>query len=228
MRRVLLALAALALAAPMATAQVGQNEQKRIDNAAAVLRDMTDIPQDIWQKANCVGVIPSVKKAAFVFGGEYGKGVVSCRTANGWSAPAFFELERGSWGLQAGGEMIDFVFLVMNQTGIEHLLQDKFTLGGAGSVAAGPVGRNATAATDLQMHAEILSYSRSQGLFAGINLNGGVLKPDKDANTDMYGPNVTSRQILVAGTVKPPATARPFMTALVQANNESQGQPAIK
>jgi lipid-binding SYLF domain-containing protein len=189
---------------------------------------MTNIPSEVWQKANCVGVIPSVKKAAFIVGGEYGKGVVSCRTSNGWSAPAFFELERGSWGLQAGGQMIDFVFFVMNQAGIEHLLQDKFTLGGAGAVAAGPVGRNATASTDLMMHAEILSYSRSQGLFAGIDLNGGVLKPDKDANADMYGPNATSRQILIAGTVQPPATARPFMAALVQANNEAQGQPAIK
>ena len=228
MRTVMLALVTLVLAAPVASAQVGRNEQKRIDNGAAVLRDMTDIPQDIWQKANCVAVIPSVKKAAFIVGAEYGKGVASCRTANGWSAPAFFELERGSWGLQAGGQTIDLVLLVMNQSGIEHLLQDKFTLGASGSVAAGPVGRNAAAATDAQMHAEILSYSRSQGLFAGIDLNGGVLKPDKDANADMYGANVTSRAILIAGTVRPRAIARPFMTALVQANNEYQGQPAIK
>jgi lipid-binding SYLF domain-containing protein len=215
-----LVLVTLMFAAPLANAGVSEAEQKRIQNAASVLRDMTDIPPEIWQKANCVGVIPSVKKAAFMFGGEYGKGLVSCRTANGWSAPAFYELEKGSWGLQIGGQTIDLVFLVMNQSGIEHLLQNKFTLGAGGSVAAGPVGRNANASTDAQLHAEILSYSRAQGLFAGIDLSGGVLKPDKDANANAYGPNVTSREILLTHTVTSPPAARPFVAALAAQNRE--------
>jgi lipid-binding SYLF domain-containing protein len=207
-----------------AFAAISTAEQKRIDNAARVVRDMTNIPPDIWQRANCVLVIPSVKKAAFMFGGEYGKGVASCRTANGWTAPAFFELEKGSWGLQIGGETTDLVLLVMNQSGIEHLLQDKVSLGANGSLAAGPVGRSASADTDAMLHAEMLSYSRSQGAFAGIDLSGGVLKPDTDSNTDAYGASVTARQILLTHTVTAPAAARPFLTALVATSRE--GQPA--
>jgi lipid-binding SYLF domain-containing protein len=224
-RTVVLSVAILALVAVGAEAAQGQGEQKRVENAALVLRDMTNIQPDVWQRANCIVVIPSVKKAAFVFGGEYGKGVASCRTPSGWSAPAFFELEKGSWGLQIGGETIDLVLMVMNQSGIEHLLQDKFTLGAGGSLAAGPVGRNATAETDAQLHAEILSYSRSQGLFAGIDLSGGVLKPDNDANADTYSSKVTPRQILLTHTVKAPSTMRPFLVALREVSR-SEGQPA--
>ena len=218
----------LVLTAAVAFAAIGTAEQKRIDNAARVVRDMTDIPPDIWQRANCVVVIPSVKKAAFVFGGEYGKGVASCRTAKGWTAPAFFELEKGSWGLQIGGETIDLVLLVMNQSGIEHLLQDKVALGANGSLAAGPVGRHASAATDAMLHAEMLSYSRSQGLFAGIDLSGGVLKPDQDTNKDVYGANVTARQILLTHTVTSPPAARPFLTALAATRREGQPAGGIK
>ncbi len=226
MRSVMLSLAILALAAVAgAQTSLSQNEQKRVEAAAGVLRDMTNIPPDVWQRANCIVVIPSVKKAAFVFGGEYGKGVTSCRTPNGWSAPAFFELEKGSWGLQIGGETIDLVLMIMNQSGIEHLLQDKFTLGAGGSLAAGPVGRNASAETDAQMHAEVLSYSRSQGLFAGIDLSGGILKPDKDSNTDAYGESVAARQILLTRTVTAPAGTRPFLVALRDVAR-AEGQPA--
>ena len=208
-----------------ATAAIGREEQKRIDNASTVLRDMTNIPSDVWQRANCVIVIPSVKKAAFMIGGEYGKGVASCRTSNGWTAPAFVELEKGSWGFQIGGETVDLVLTVMNQAGIEHLLQDKVALGASGSLAAGPVGRSATALTDAQLHAEMLAYSRAQGLFAGVDLTGGVLMPDKDANTDAYGPKVTSRDILLKHTVPAPPAARPFETALLRVDR-TQGTPA--
>ncbi len=225
-RRAALVIVILMLAAPLAIAAISEEERQRIDNAVSVVRDMAQVPPDIWAKANCVGVIPSVKKAAFMFGGEYGKGVFSCRTADGWSAPAFFELEKGSWGLQIGAQSTDLVLLVMNQSGIEHLLQDKFTLGGGGSVAAGPVGRAASASTDAAMHAEILSYSRARGAFAGIDLSGGVLKPDKDANTDVYGADVTPRQILITNTVTAPPAARPFLTALVQTSRQEQGLPA--
>lgn len=226
MRSVVFSLVILALAA-VATAQpaLSQGEQKRVQNAAGVLRDMTDIPSDVWQRANCVIVIPSMKKAAFVFGGEYGKGVASCRTPNGWSAPAFYEIEKGSWGLQIGGQTVDLILMVMNQSGIEHLLQSKFTLGAGGSVAAGPVGRTATASTDAQMHAEILSYSKSQGLFAGVDLSGGVLKPDSDANKDAYGASANARDILLSHKVKAAAATRAFVAALVQ-TDRAQGVPA--
>jgi len=208
-----------------ARAALGQSEQKRVENAAGVLRDMTDVPADVWQRTNCVIVIPSMKKAALMFGGEYGKGVASCRTPNGWSAPAFYEIEKGSWGLQIGGQTVDLILMVMNQSGIDHLLRSKFTLGAGGSIAAGPVGRTATASTDAQMHAEILSYSRSQGLFAGIDLSGGVLKPDSEANSDAYGARVSARDILLSRRVQPPAVARSFVAALVQ-TDRAQGIPA--
>ncbi len=225
MRSVVLTFVILAFAAVGAEAALSQEQQQRVNNAARVLRDMTNIPSDVWQRANCVVVIPSVKKAAFMVGGEYGKGVASCRTPRGWTAPAFFELEKGSWGLQIGGETVDLVLMVMNQSGIEHLLQNKVTLGANASLAAGPVGRSAAAETDAQMHAEILSYSRSQGLFAGIDLSGGVLKPDRNANTDAYGGDVAVRQVLLAHTVKAPAGTRPFLQALAQVSR-AEGQPA--
>ncbi len=228
MRTAVLSFVIVSMAAVTGYAAISTVEQKRIENAATVVRDMTNIPADIWQRANCVVVIPSVKKAAFMFGGEYGKGVASCRMANGWTAPAFFELEKGSWGLQIGGESIDLVLLVMNQTGIEHLLQDKVTLGANGSLAAGPVGRNASAETDAMLHAEMLSYSRSQGAFAGIDLSGGVPKPDQDANRDAYGAEATPREILLTHTVKAPPAARPLLSALRMSANEGQPAGAIK
>jgi lipid-binding SYLF domain-containing protein len=201
------------------SAAITESETQRIDNAATVLRELhhapdSDIPQSLWKDASCVAVIPSVKKAAFLVGGEYGKGLISCRQASGWSAPAFIELEKGSVGFQLGGEAIDLVLLVMNETGINHLLADKVTLGAGVSVAGGPVGRDARALTDAQLHAEILSYSRSQGLFAGVDLNGGVLGPDEEANAHLYGAGVSPRAILVDRTVTAPAATRPFMTAL--------------
>jgi lipid-binding SYLF domain-containing protein len=213
-----MALMVVGLTSFVQTADLSKNEIKRIQEAAEVLREIhnvpdKDIPQDLWEKASCVIVVPSLKKAAFVFGGEYGKGLMSCRHDGTWSAPVFMEIGKGSWGLQIGAESIDLVLLVMNERGMQKLLKNKVSLGAEASVAAGPVGRDARAATDAQMQAEILSYSRTQGLFAGINLSGGVIKPDDDDNADLYGSNVSAASI-VNGSVKPPAVTEPFMRAL--------------
>jgi lipid-binding SYLF domain-containing protein len=193
--------------------------KSRIDDAAAVLIELhtapdKDVPQELWDRASCVIVIPSVKKAAFVFGGEYGKGLMSCHRNGSWSAPVFMELEKGSWGLQIGAQSIDLILLVSNERGMKKLLGNKVTLGAEASVAAGPVGRDTRAATDAQMHAEILSYSRTQGLFAGINLSGGVLKPDPDDNEDLYGKPVSAADILTTDKVAAPAATEAFMKAL--------------
>lgn len=207
--------AVLVVAARAAT--LSTSEQKRITEAATVLHEIhavpdKDVPQDLWNRASCVAVFPGLKKAAFVFGGEFGKGLLSCRRAGAWSAPVFMELEKGSWGLQIGAQSIDLVLLVMNDKGIDKLLGNKVTLGGEASVAAGPVGRDARAATDAQLSAELLSYSRTQGLFAGLDISGGVLRPDKDDNADLYGASVSARDV-IAGSTTPPVT-RPFIEAL--------------
>jgi lipid-binding SYLF domain-containing protein len=193
--------------------------KSRIDDASAVLIELhtapdKDVPQELWDRASCVIVIPSLKKAAFVFGGEYGKGLMSCHRNGSWSAPVFMELEKGSWGLQIGAQSIDLILLVNNERGMKKLLGNKVTLGAEASVAAGPVGRDTRAATDAQMHAEILSYSRTQGLFAGINLSGGVLKPDPDDNEDLYGKPVSAADILTTDKVAAPAATEAFMKAL--------------
>jgi lipid-binding SYLF domain-containing protein len=215
------ALAVLAaLATPIAlSAAINNTETQRIANAATVLGEIgstpdRDIPKDLWDRAACVAVIPSLKKAAFVFGGEYGKGLISCRTAGTWGSPSFLLLEKGSWGFQIGGESVDLVLLIMNEHGINKLLEDKVSLGADLSVAGGPVGRDARASTDAQLKAEVLSYSRSQGLFAGIDISGGVLKPDKDDNRDLYGRAVSGRELLVGNRLQTPRAARPFMAAL--------------
>jgi lipid-binding SYLF domain-containing protein len=211
----------LVMAAVGTQAQSSTKERQRIAEAAAVLKEIhavpdKDIPRDLWDKAECVLVIPSLKKAAFVFGGEYGKGLMSCRRNAGWSAPIFMELGKGSWGLQIGAQSIDLVLLVMNESGVQKLLRNKVSLGAEASIAAGPVGRDARAATDAQLQAEILSYSRTQGLFAGINLSGGVVRSDEDDNQDLYGPNVAPKDVLMSDTIKPPDATQPFMAALAR------------
>jgi SH3 domain-containing YSC84-like protein 1 len=200
-------------------ADVSTSEAKRFAEAAVVLQEIhaapdKDVPQDLWNKASCVLVIPGLKKAAFIVGGEYGKGVMSCRRNGAWSAPVFMHLGKGSWGLQIGAQSIDLVLLVMNDKGIDKLLRNKVSLGAEASAAAGPVGRDARAGTDAQMQAEILSYSRTQGLFAGINLSGGVLSMDDDDNADLYGPGMSARDILISGLATVPGAAEPFMRAL--------------
>jgi lipid-binding SYLF domain-containing protein len=208
---------ALLGAAP--SAEVPADLQERIVAAATVLTEIRatpdrDVPRKLWNTASCVLVVPGLKKAAFVFGGEYGKGLMSCRTGSGWSPPVSMRIEKGSWGAQIGAQSIDLVLIVMNDKGVQKLLGNKVTLGAEASVAAGPVGRDARAATDVQMQAEILSYSRTQGLFAGINLSGGSLRPDADDNAAVYGAGVTPRDVLLGGRVAAPAGARPFLDAL--------------
>jgi SH3 domain-containing YSC84-like protein 1 len=203
-------------------AKLTKNERKRVDSAVEVLTELMEtpdkgIPTDVLDKCQCVAVIPSVKKGAFIFGGQYGKGLVSCRRPEGgWSAPVFFSLSGGSIGFQIGGQSIDLVLMIMNKRGIDHLLQDKFTIGGDASVAAGPVGRTAKAETDAQLNAEILAYSRTQGVFAGISLSGSVFKPDKDANKDLYGRSIAAKDILVDGKVEYPRETELFITTLTK------------
>ena len=206
-------------ASTVQAADVSTREAERIREAATVLNEIhavpdKDIPQELWTRAECVIVVPSLKKAAFLIGGEYGKGLMSCRHSGEWSAPIFMQVGKGSWGLQIGAQSIDLVLLVMNASGMEKMLRNKVSLGAEASIAAGPVGRDARAATDAQMKTEILSYSRTQGLFAGINLSGGVVKPDVEDNADLYGSKASPRDVVMGGTVKAPAVTEPFMTAL--------------
>jgi SH3 domain-containing YSC84-like protein 1 len=209
------------LGATAVRADLSPAQAKRLDEAAGVLRELRNvpdksIPEDLWNRAACVTVIPGLKKAAFGIGGEYGKGVISCRSGQSWTPPVFIELGKGSAGFQIGAEQIDLVLLMMNRTGVEKLLGDKVNLGADASVAAGPIGRAATAGTDARVTAEILAYSRAKGLFAGIDISGGVLRPDKDANTNAYGADVTSRDVLFSNKVSPPAAAQAFLRTLRQ------------
>jgi lipid-binding SYLF domain-containing protein len=216
----------LLMFASTVAADVSSGEAKRLNNAATVLRELRathDIPDDTWNKAECIAVIPDLKKAAFVVGGEYGKGVMSCRSGRTWSSPVFIELEKGSAGFQIGGEEIDLVLLMMNRRGVEKLLGDKVTLGGDASVAAGPVGRTAAASTDARLTAEILSYSRSKGVFAGIDVSGGVLRPDKDANADAYGRATSARDVLLGNKVTPPPAAQAFLRTLESETRATSG-----
>jgi lipid-binding SYLF domain-containing protein len=220
MRRGFIVMTLLSVAGSAVAAAPSKSETRRIAEAAGVVRELRSapdngIPESIWDRARCVAVMPGVKKAAFVVGGEFGRGVVSCRTAGGWSAPVFLALEKGSFGAQIGAESTDVVLLVMNERGIERLLQDKVTLGADASLAAGPVGRTGTAATDVQLTAEMLSYSRARGVFAGIDLSGGVLRPDNDASRDFYGHAIAGRELLLGKTrERMPAAASPFIAAL--------------
>ena len=200
-------LAVLCLAVVIVTMALGQtnanlkDETSQSAKAARVFGEIMEtpdkgLPQELLERAECVAVFPSVLKAGFIFGGRGGRGVASCRTADGWSAPAFFNLGGGSFGLQIGAQSTDFILLFMNKGGLSSLLSDQFTMGGDVSVAAGPVGRQAGASTDLKLNAQILSYSRSKGLFAGLELKGVVIKPDKDDMRDVYGAGVTAKDVL--------------------------------
>ncbi|MDQ3014164.1 MAG: lipid-binding SYLF domain-containing protein [Acidobacteriota bacterium] len=213
----------LALAVSVvALAQAKKNlkdEVQQSEKSAKVFREIMDtpdkgIPTELLGNAECVAVFPSVLKAGFIIGGRGGRGVASCRTAAGWSAPAFFNLGGGSFGLQIGAQSTDFVMLFMNKDGMNSLLSDQFTLGADASVAAGPVGRQAGASTDLKLNAQILSYSRSKGLFAGLELKGVVIKPDKDDMRDVYGEGVTAKEILKENKVTAPVSIRAFPIAL--------------
>ena len=209
-------------------ADLSTNEVERVQKATevvAALRQAPDrgIPEDLWGKAECVIVMPSVKKAAFGVGGEFGKGVMSCRQGTAWTAPVFMEMGKGSIGFQIGAQATDLVLLVMNRQGVSRMLEDHVTLGTDASVAAGPVGRTGAAATDHKFTAEVLSYSRSKGLFAGIDVSGGVLRPDKDSNEHAYGTGTNAKTVATTG-VTTPAQMQGFVTALGSGARATTGQ----
>jgi lipid-binding SYLF domain-containing protein len=173
------------------------------------------IPEEVVKDAKCIVVVPHLVKGGFVIGGEHGRGIASCRTAAGWSAPAFISIGGGSWGLQIGVEGVDLVMVVMNDRGLQHLLSDKFQIGGDASASAGPVGRHASAGTDWQMNTEILTYSRSRGVFAGITLDGAVVEQDVDSTVAIYGHNASFRAVL-SGNVRAPRTTVSFLQVVTQ------------
>ncbi len=173
------------------------------------------IPQDLLDRAYCVAVFPSVKKGGFIVGGQYGKGLISCRRPQGsWGSPGYFSIGGGSFGLQIGGQEVDLVLLIMNRTGVEGLLQNKFEIGAGAAVSAGPIGRNTSASTDILLKAQVISYSRSRGLFAGLELKGAVISPDRDANLAVYEQELSARDIIVEGKVRTPASIVAFPQAI--------------
>src|SRR5580704_18068017 len=224
MRKTLIAI--LAIAGSISPAAFAADREikvdDRLDASADTLTDMMrasdkGIPHDLLEKAHCVVVVPGMKKVGFIFGAKYGSGFAVCRRSggSGWSAPAAMRVEGGSVGFQIGASETDIVLLVMSDGGMKHLLSDKFTIGGEATAAAGPVGRDAGAQTDAMMHAEMLSYSRSRGLFAGLSLEGATLRPDEETNRELYGRDATNREILT-GDFKTPAVAGKFEQALNQ------------
>jgi lipid-binding SYLF domain-containing protein len=231
-------LIALIVLASLPVIALAQDETRakdvdRIESAATVLDEIMGapdkgIPEEILGSAKCVAVVPSMLKGAFVFGANYGKGVASCRTEKGWSAPAFFKVEGGSFGFQIGGQAVDIVMLIMNDNGMKNLLSSKFKLGADASVAAGPVGRHADATTDWKMRAQVLTYSRARGIFAGISLNGAVIKQDKDDTRAFYGRMVPFRTLLT-GAIAAPEDAQKFLAALVKyGGTPAPAKPAEK
>ena len=227
MKKAVSMLVALALAAlPLAVSRADTKEEERLQTCGAVLEEILnvpdDIPRDFMDKAECVIVIPSVLKAALGIGGSYGRGAMTCRSGANftgpWSAPALIAVEGGSFGLQLGGQSTDFILLVMNPRGATSILRSKVKLGADAAAAAGPKGRNAQASTDAALRAEILTYSRSRGLFAGVSLEGSTLRPDNGANEDVYGRKITAVQIVREGAVGTPAAASKMISLL---NTES-------
>lgn len=219
MKRLIAVLALFSLVAVNAWA--ANKESERVENAGKVMQEILNVPDDIPQsllnKADCVIVLPSVVKFAIGIGGNYGRGVMTCRSKNftgPWSAPTMMALEGGSFGLQLGGQATDFVLLVMNDRGANGILTGKVKLGADASAAAGPKGRDAAAATDVTLRSEILSYSRSRGLFAGISLEGSTLRPDNGANKSLYGKELPAKDIVLGGAVRPPASAKLLLGTL--------------
>jgi len=207
-----------------------EKAQERVQDSTTVFQEIMSspdkgIPEDLLQKAHCVVIVPGVKKLALGIGGKYGRGFITCRNARSWSAPAAVRMEGGSIGWQIGGSESDIVLLVMNQSGMKKLLESKFTLDAEGSAAAGPVGRTAQASTDAQMRAEILSYSRARGLFAGLSIGGATLRQDLDENKELYGRPVTNKEVLT-GAVKPPAEAQKLISTLTKYSPAEEGQRA--
>ena len=197
----------------------------RMDHAGRVLHEVMaapdrGIPEEVLEHAKCIAVVPHMLKGGFVFGAENGRGVATCRTASGWSAPAFFTITGGSWGLQIGVEGVDLVMVIQNEEGMRHLINSNFELGGDASAAAGPVGRHASADTDWKLNTEVLTYSRAKGLFAGLTLTGAAIRRDNDSTEAIYGRDVSTRHILDGGEVVP-ASASPFLDAVMNAKAQA-------
>ena len=224
---------ALAMVAPPLFSQADKKEADRLENCGTVIKEIMDIPDDIPQdlidKAECVIIYPSVIKGAFVVGGSYGRGAMTCRTGEHytgpWSAPSMMALEGASVGLQLGGQATDFVLLVMNPRGAHSMLKSKVKLGGDASVAAGPKGRTASAESDVTLRAEVLSYSRSRGLFAGISLEGSTVRPDSDANERVYGKKLSAQDIIFKGAVAVPPPAQKLVSTLNRKSPKNNSDP---
>ena len=202
-----------------------EDTEDRMQKSVEVLQSIMStpdkgIPEDVLNGAKCIVVVPNLLKGGFIFGGKHGRGVASCRTPEGWSAPAFVSIGGGSWGLQIGVEGVDLVMLVMNEKGLQHLLSSKFELTGEGSVAAGPVGRQTSAGTDILMNTEVLTYARSKGIFAGLTLEGAVVEQDNDSTRAIYGHNMRFRSIL-SGKVPTPASGNAFLKAVSEAGHQA-------
>jgi lipid-binding SYLF domain-containing protein len=226
-------MALVLLALPLSAAG-DRKETERLENCGMVIKEVMDIPdnipEDLIDKADCIIVFPSVLKAAFVIGGSYGRGAMTCRSGEHftgpWSAPTMMALEGGSFGLQLGGQATDFVLLVMNPRGAHSILSSKVKLGGDASVAAGPLGRTANASTDVTMRAEVLSYSRNRGLFAGLSLEGSTVRPDNDGNERIYGKKVEAESIVFKGAVAVPSAAQKMIAYLNQKSPKNTSEAA--
>jgi SH3 domain-containing YSC84-like protein 1 len=227
MKKLMLAVVILGIASLAWADQTKTDVQDRLDSAAQTLRNIMKtpdkgIPEEVFEGAKCVAVVPSMIKGGFIFGGKHGRGVATCRLPNGsWSAPVFFTITGGSWGAQIGVEDISLVMLIMNDDGMRHLLQDKFKIGGEASASAGPVGRHATAETGWKLNSEILTYSRSRGLFAGIDLGGSEIERDGDSTKAMYGKDLSNTAVLT-GKARVPRAAHTFIAAVEHAKLQAK------
>jgi len=233
MKKLLLAIMVLSLCSlSWAGSETRKDSVERLDKAAAVLNEIMatpdkGIPEEVINSAKCIAVVPHLIKGAFIFGAKHGRGVATCRTATGWSAPAFISVGGGSWGLQIGVQDIDLVMTVMNDQGMQRMLSNKFQVGGDAAAVAGPVGRHASAGTDWKADSQILTYSRSKGLFAGISLTGAVVQKDDDSTRAIYGRKISQRTIL-RGSVATPAVASSFMAAVASSSHQARTAEARK
>ena len=234
MKKVMLFLAMLSLGSLCWAGSAREDATERLENSKQVLHEimgMPDkgIPEEVLEHAKCIAVVPHMVKGGFVFGGKGGKGVATCRTANGWSAPAFITISGGSWGLQIGVQAVDLVMIIQNEKGMQKLLESNFHVGADASAAAGPVGRHAEAGTDWKMDTEILTYSRAKGVFAGLTLEGASIRQDNDSRRAIYGRKVTTRALLL-GKVTPPAVVEPFLAEVrgAKAQAVAQGKAEAK
>lgn len=230
MKKLMLFVALLSLASLGWAESKRESSTDRMDNAGRVLHEImaapdNGIPEEVLEHAKCVAVVPHMIKGGFVFGAQNGRGVATCRTADGWSAPAFFAITGGSWGLQIGLEGVDLVMIIQNEKGMQQLLASKFQLGADASAAAGPVGRHASAETNWKLETEILTYSRAKGAFAGLTLNGASVRRDDDSMQAIYGRHVTTREVLL-GKVAAPAAAQSFLSAVRGAKAQAIAEAA--